>query len=366
MNLRKIPFTLTFKPVAYNLNLGERCYESSEWLNLITTLKSTLFLISEVGLEDYSGRVFATLKKSKKNCHLLYLAGGEGLKTREMKAWVEDRLFALGADRDSTLIAIGGGALLDLIGFTASTYCRGIAYITFPTTLLAMTDVCIGGKTGVNLELAKNFVGTLYHPKAVFIDLSVLMTLPEKAYRAGLMETVKHALVGDPFLLHLLKDQKERILKRESSALLTLIEKSCFVKKLIVEADATEVGRRALLNYGHTFGHALEGLSHFSLLHGEAVALGLAAESFICLQKGLLKEEELEELLKLIHDYLPDLKCPILHFSDLLSLMKQDKKAQEGVPYFSLIKTSGIGNNYLFTVDQSLILQAFEWLKSNF
>lgn len=203
---------------------------------------------------------------------------GESSKTRDVWARLTDELLDRGCGRDSGLVALGGGVTGDLVGFVAATYMRGVPYLQVPTTLLAMVDASIGGKTGVDTPKGKNLVGAFHHPSAVITDPLVLNTLPERAFRAGLAETVKHGMIADAEYFEWMESHAREIGRRDPEVLVLLIRRSVEIKAEVVRRDERESGYRAILNAGHTVAHALERVSDFELPHGEAVALGLTVE----------------------------------------------------------------------------------------
>src|SRR5215210_7555247 len=206
---------------------------------------------------------------------------GEKSKTRESWAELTDQLTERGFGRDAGLVALGGGVTGDLAGFVAATYMRGIPYLQVPTTVLAMLDASVGGKTGVDTPRGKNLVGAFHPPAAVIADPKTLETLPEREYRSGLAEAVKHGLIADAAYLEWIESNADAITKRDSRALVHLVRRSVEIKARIVSDDERETGRRAILNAGHTLAHALEQDSGYQISHGEAVGLGLIAESYL-------------------------------------------------------------------------------------
>ncbi|HET6372645.1 MAG TPA: 3-dehydroquinate synthase, partial [Candidatus Polarisedimenticolia bacterium] len=204
---------------------------------------------------------------------LIEFPAGEGNKTRSTKEAVEDALAAAGVGRDAAVIALGGGVVCDLAGFVAATYHRGIPYVQVPTTLLAMVDASVGGKTGVDTPQGKNLIGAFHQPAAVFIDTEYLATLPGRDYRSGLAEVVKAGAICDADLFELLRREAPRLLARDPSLVPEVIERSCRIKAQVVAADEKEGDLRKILNFGHTIGHALEAVTGFAMTHGEAVAV---------------------------------------------------------------------------------------------
>ena len=217
----------------------------------------------------------------------LTVPAGESSKTRETWSQLSDELLAREFGRDSGLCGLGGGVVGDLTGFVAATYMRGIPYILVPTTLLAMLDASVGGKTGVNAPQGKNLIGAFHPPAGVIADPQTLMTLPERDYRGGLAEAVKHGLIADGSYFTWIEAHVDALRERDPSAITRLVRRSVEIKAEIVGEDEHEAGRRAILNAGHTIAHALEQTSQYQLTHGEAVGLGLIAECEIAERRGV-------------------------------------------------------------------------------
>src|SRR5689334_8986598 len=230
------------------------------------------------------GTVFALLQSGRLGRNpwtgpALTFPAGEASKTRDQWARLTDALLADGLGRDSGIIALGGGVAGDLAGFVAATYMRGLRYVQVPTSLLAMLDASVGGKTGVDTPEGKNLIGAFHPPAAVVADPRVLATLPERDYRGGLAEAVKHGLIADADYFGWIESQAEALLRRDEAGLTRLVRRSVEIKAEVVSGDEREAGRRAILNAGHTVAHALERVTEYALPHGEAVAVGLVAES---------------------------------------------------------------------------------------
>lgn len=252
---------------------------------------------------------------------------GEESKSREIKAQIEDALSERNFGKDTVLIAFGGGVVGDLTGFVASTYYRGVSFIQVPTTLLAMVDASIGGKTGINTAQGKNLVGTVYQPDAVIVDLEFMKTLPDQEFLNGLAEVIKMACILDKGLFQEIEKNKEGVLQRKEEILLPLIKRSIELKKIIVEKDEQETGLRQILNFGHTVGHALEKASNYSLKHGFAVSAGMAAESFLAVHQGVLQQQDAERIASLLKDFNLPVSIPKeIGLKPLLGYMEHDKK----------------------------------------
>jgi 3-dehydroquinate synthase len=267
---------------------------------------------------------------------------GEAFKTRDTWARITDQLLAAEFGRDSGIIALGGGVAGDLAGFVAATYARGIPLLQVPTTLLAMLDASVGGKTGVDTPAGKNLVGAFHPPQAVIMDPLVLRTLPDRAFRNGLAEAVKHAALDSDSHFQWLGRQADAVLARDPAAVEELLRRNVALKATIVEQDETEQGCRALLNLGHTVAHALERSSGFTLLHGDAVATGLILETRLGEQLGLTARGTAQRLAELLGRLgLPHVaqvgKAP----DELLAAMKTDKKNREGRIRLALLERIG-------------------------
>ena len=267
---------------------------------------------------------------------------GEASKTLDTCAAIYARLAALGASRDATLVALGGGVVGDVAGFVAATWMRGIAFVQVPTSLLAMVDSSVGGKTGVDLAEGKNLVGAFHQPVAVLADVETLATLPRRELVAGCAEVVKYGAIGDARWFGRLADLVDAVLGREPGALVEVVAECCRHKAGIVARDEREAGERALLNFGHTFGHALETASGWRLLHGEAVAIGMVCAARLSARLGLASEGDANLLATLLARYGLPVAIPAELDPDvLLGHMRLDKKALGG--RLRLVLWRGIG-----------------------
>ena len=259
--------------------------------------------------------------------HITFPAGEEN-KTREVKVRIEDEMFARGLGRDTCVIGMGGGVVTDMSGFVAATYCRKVPHVFIPTTLLAMVDAAIGGKTGVDVPAGKNLVGAFHDPMAVFIDSSFLATLSNEEFLNGIVETIKHGVVGSLALFAFLEDNAEAILRRDDDIVDELIAASMKVKLDVIAVDACESGMRRMLNFGHTMGHAYEVCSKYGVSHGRAVSMGMAAEAAISMRMGMLPADAFMRIMALLQTYglpcHPDVKYDAKVLMEAMSL---DKKA---------------------------------------
>ena len=247
--------------------------------------------------------------------------------------------------RDTLVVALGGGTVGDIAGFAAAIFKRGVPVLHIPTTTVAQADSAVGGKTGVDSERSKNAFGAFWHPVAVYIDVATLTTLDDRQFRAGLVESIKHALIADSEYFNFLEDNLDAVLERKPDMLETIAHFNCKIKGRIVETDPRELNKRRILNYGHTIGHAVEAASGFELLHGEAVAIGIIAAGLIEIELELSSQERLERIRQILEKLGVPVKLPKnLAKRELIDLIKHDKKAVKKWPRFVLI--SNIGQVY--------------------
>jgi 3-dehydroquinate synthase len=271
------------------------------------------------------------------------LPDGEEHKTLTVLDRIFTALLEHRCDRKTTIVALGGGVVGDMAGFAAAAYQRGVPFIQVPTTLLAQVDSSVGGKTGVNHRLGKNMIGAFHQPNCVIIDTKTLDTLPDQELSAGLAEVIKYGLISDPAFFAWLEQNLPRLLARDPEALSYAIERSCQNKAEVVAADETEAGRRALLNLGHTFGHAIEtGMGYGAWLHGEAVAVGMVMAADLSRRLGWIGEADVARIRRLIAQArLPAAAPPTLGAERFLDLMAVDKKVQDGQLRLILLKAIG-------------------------
>lgn len=271
---------------------------------------------------------------------------GEANKNLDTVGSLYETLIQNHFDRRDFLIALGGGVVGDLTGFTAATYLRGIDFIQVPTTLLSQVDSSIGGKTGVDFLQYKNMVGAFYQPKLVYMNLSTLTSLPKEQIISGMGEIIKHGLIKDAGYYHWLNTHMDEIMNLQPDIMEEMIYRSCNIKREVVELDPTEKGERALLNFGHTIGHAIEKLSNFSLYHGECVGLGIISAAYLSLQLGNIVEDEFHEIVNCLKSF--GFKTSITGIAphDVLLTTKSDKKMVGTQIKFILL--SAIGNAYIY------------------
>ncbi|MEN7341815.1 MAG: 3-dehydroquinate synthase [Pseudomonadota bacterium] len=266
------------------------------------------------------------------------LADGEQWKTPAAALSIIDTALENGAARDSLFVALGGGVVGDITGFAAAAFMRGVSFLQIPTTLLAQVDSSVGGKTGVNHARGKNLIGAFHQPKAVLIDIDTLNTLQEREYAAGLAEVIKYGAIADPAFFEWLEANIGALRERETEALTHAIYRSCELKALIVAEDEREQGRRALLNFGHTFGHAIEACTNYNTwLHGEAVALGM----IMAARMSALPQEDIERLVRLLDAAGLPTAAVDVSATDLLAAMLHDKKVAQGRVRLILLRSLG-------------------------
>jgi 3-dehydroquinate synthase len=267
---------------------------------------------------------------------------GEAHKNWQTLNSIFDRLIAGRCERKTTILALGGGVIGDLAGFAAATYQRGVPFIQLPTTLLAHVDSSVGGKTAINHPLGKNMIGAFYQPRSVIIDTDTLDTLPGREFAAGVAEVIKYGAIRDAVFFEWLEQNLERLMAREPEAVAYAIERSCINKAEVVGQDEREEGQRALLNYGHTFGHAIEtGVGYGAWLHGEAVSAGMVLAALLSERIGVLGKQQVARLVSLLRRARLPVIAPELGVERYLELMAHDKKAQGGLLRFVLLRRLG-------------------------
>ncbi|MBI5166411.1 MAG: 3-dehydroquinate synthase [candidate division NC10 bacterium] len=349
--------------VLVNLGLrGYQIYIGSGILSELGSLCRPLFSSSQAVLVTnprigtlYGEEATASLKKAGFRTAILEVPEGEEHKTLEEAARLYDSLLSAQVDRRTPLIALGGGVIGDLAGFTAATYMRGLPFVQVPTSLLAQVDSSVGGKVAVNHPLAKNLIGAFHQPRLVLADLAVLKTLPGRELRAALAEVIKYGVIADRAFFEYLEDKLADILALDGVALQRVVSTSCRIKARIVEEDEREEGFRAVLNFGHTFGHALEALTGFECYrHGEAVAIGMVLAARLSELMGLCPSEEAARIERLLRRAGLTTRAP-LPPEMLISSLFYDKKVREGVLHFVL--TKGIGHVKVTPIFETEILR---------
>jgi len=338
--------------ISLKVNLGERSYPICIGKNLLDHHElltqhipgnSALIVSNETVAPLYMDKVEAALGSLK--YETLVLPDGEEYKNQETLNTIYDCLLSKKFDRNTTLIALGGGVIGDITGFAAASYQRGVHFIQIPTTLLAQVDSSVGGKTGINHPLGKNMIGAFYQPRVVIADTNTLNTLEDRQLSSGIAEVIKYGLIRDTEFLEWQEDYIDHLVERDPDALAYAIERSCRNKAEIVAADERESGQRALLNLGHTFGHAIEtGMGYGNWLHGEAVASGMVMAARLSEKLGWITQQDVDRVIDILERAHLPIRAPDKMTADrFIELMSLDKKVIDGVLKLVLLKSIGQG-----------------------
>ncbi len=363
MNKNKILVPLSNN--SYEVTIKEGLINSvGEELNRIGINKDRkILIVSNEEISNLFGeKILYNFKKYNYHAEIFNIKAGESYKNLASLSDIYNTAFEVGLDRNSLMIALGGGIVGDVTGFAAATWLRGIEYIQIPTTLLSMVDSSVGGKTAVNHPKGKNLIGAFYQPKAVFIDPETLLTLPTKEFKAGMAEVIKYGIIKDRVLFEYLESEKNRdkILNLDNESLIQIINKSIQTKACIVSEDEKENGIRAILNYGHSFGHVIENLCGYGeYLHGEAISIGMKIAGDIAKEKNLwLKEDALRQN-NLIESYGLPTKPPKIKKNEVIKILMGDKKVRNGKMRFILPRK--IGEVDIFNdIEESQFLKYFD------
>jgi 3-dehydroquinate synthase len=334
-----------------HIHLGERSYPiligadllsaPSTWANL-PKASSALIVTNTTVAPLFAAAVQAALAPHYAQLHVLALPDGEAHKNWETLNQIFDVLLAKACDRRTVLFALGGGVVGDMTGFAAACYMRGVPFVQVPTTLLAQVDSSVGGKTAINHPLGKNMIGAFYQPERVICDLSTLQSLPARELSAGLAEVIKYGPIADMAFLDWIEAHLDALMARDPQALARAVERSCQIKAEVVGQDEREGGLRAILNFGHTFGHAIEaGLGFGEWLHGEAVGCGMVMAAHLSQRLGLVDTAFVQRLTRIIERAGLPIVGPALGADSYLHHMRLDKKAQAGDIRFVLIDGPG-------------------------
>jgi 3-dehydroquinate synthase len=335
---------------SYSIRIGEGILEEIGAELLATSFPKKIAVVTNplVG-RLYGDIVLGALSAAGFSPVRIDIPDGEEFKTLATVSTVYDALMAAGFDRGCGLLALGGGVVGDLAGFVAATFLRGIPFVQIPTTLLAQVDSSVGGKTGVNHPLGKNLIGAFYQPRLVLIDVSTLATLSPRDYQAGFAEVVKYGVIRDQAFFFELAAHAGKLCDHDPAALVATIKRSCQIKADIVERDEREDGLRAILNYGHTFGHAIENLAGYGeYRHGEAVAIGMVVAAQISSTVGLCTLQEVAAIRQLLLDFKLPVVAPEYSAEKLMEAIGRDKKVHSGL--LRMILNRGIGDFEIRTV----------------
>lgn len=347
---------------SYDICIGESWLPHlSEMLDFLPKTSRMLMITDENVSRLYGNRVLDVLRNAGFQVDAAVIPGGEGCKNLTTTASLYEQMVAFGLDRKSTVVALGGGIVGDVAGFAAATYMRGIVCIQIPTTLLAQVDSSVGGKTGVNLPQGKNLVGAFHQPGLVFVDVDFIETLPEREYLTGLAETIKYGIIWDQEFFAYLENHLAQIKARDSECLKHIILRCCAIKADIVGQDETENNLRALLNLGHTFGHAFESLTNYRFTHGEAVGIGTICASRLAYRLNLLCRKDLDRIENIFKGYGLPTDYGNLNTTDIIAQMHNDKKNIGG--RMQIVLPTSIGSSQIFNdlseLDVAAILDSF-------
>lgn len=365
-NIKKAPSAAPRRSVhidlrdrGYDILIGGGLLDDPEAWSGLASGGSAVIVTNTTVAPLLGSRLMAVLAPRYRQQRLIVLPDGETYKTWATLNLVFDELLAAGCDRGTTLFALGGGVIGDITGFAAACYMRGIACVQVPTTLLAQVDSSVGGKTGVNHPLGKNMIGAFHQPVRVVADLDVLRSLPERELAAGLAEVIKYGPIADAAFLDWIERHVDGLKRCDPAALLHAVSRSCEIKADVVARDEREADVRAILNFGHTFGHAIEtGLGHGTWLHGEAVGCGMVMAADLSARLGLLADAEVQRLRSIVQRAGLPVIAPALGTDRYLELMRLDKKAAGGETRFVLI--DGIGRAVVRAVPDALVGEVIE------
>ncbi|KVE30381.1 3-dehydroquinate synthase [Burkholderia singularis] len=337
--------------ITVNVDLGERAYPIHIGTGLIGHTElyaphlagSSVTIVTNTTVDPlYGDTLRAALAPLGKRVSSVVLPDGEAYKNWETLNLIFDGLLSERADRKTTLIALGGGVIGDMTGFAAACYMRGVPFIQVPTTLLAQVDSSVGGKTGINHPLGKNMIGAFYQPQAVISDIGALGSLPARELAAGIAEVIKTGAIADAAFFDWIEANIAALNRRDPQALAHAVKRSCEIKASVVAADEREGGLRAILNFGHTFGHAIEaGLGYGEWLHGEAVGCGMVMAADLSVRAGHLDDASRARLARLVEAAHLPTRAPDLGDDRYVELMRVDKKAEAGAIKFVLLKRLG-------------------------
>jgi 3-dehydroquinate synthase len=354
---------LDFKERSYSIVFRDSFLDLPKILTA-QKLSSKFLIITDTNVDFYYGEQIKEFF-SDNNCTLYKFVFEAGEKSKNLNtiSQIYDQCIEHRLDRSSAILALGGGVVGDIAGFAASTYMRGIPFIQIPTSLLAQVDSSVGGKVGVDFKGSKNLIGAFYQPALVYMNLKCLRTLPKREYIAGLAEVIKHGIIYDMEFFSYLENNVESILSQDFDILKYLVKKNCMIKADVVQQDEKELGLRAILNFGHTIGHAIESIMDFSLLHGECVSIGMVAASYIACRKKLLSEKHFSRIVGLVHKIGLPTKIKNIDFEKVYGEMLKDKKQKRNVLKFILpVKIGKVIQTTVVTKED--IFEALEYISS--
>lgn len=339
---------------AYPIVIGSQAMLAQEALSVAIAGRTALIVTNDVVGPLYAEQMARTIRAIGKTVYIHTLPTGEQHKNFATLHTIFDALLENQCDRRTTIIALGGGVVGDMAGFAAASYMRGVPFIQVPTTLLSQVDSSVGGKTGINHPLGKNMIGAFYQPQLVLADLSALNTLPQNELSAGMAEVIKHGAIYDAEFFAWLERNMPQLMAKDEAALTHAIVRSCEIKAQVVAQDEKEQNLRAILNFGHTFGHAIEaGMGYGAWLHGEAVGAGMVLAADLSCRLGLLSEVDVARLRALVLAAGLPVEPPKLGIERMIELMKLDKKSDAGQIKFVLL--NGLGQHNIRAVPDDML-----------
>lgn len=347
---------------SYPIHIGEGLLGQHELFEPHVAGKVVMICTNTTVGPLYADKLSATMRDAgARQVHTVTLPDGEEYKDWPTLQRVFDALLQNHCDRKTVLLALGGGVIGDMGGFAASAFMRGIPFIQVPTTLLSQVDSSVGGKTGINHPLGKNMIGAFYQPQMVVTDISTLNTLPDRELSCGLAEIIKHGAIADTAYLDMVEANMPALLNRDPELLAQVVKRSCEIKADVVSKDEREGGIRAILNFGHTFGHAIEaGMGYGQWYHGEAVGCGMVIAADLCRRMGRLTAEESARLKKIVIEARLPAIPPRLGVDKFMDLMAHDKKADSGSIKYVLL--NGLGGASTSPADEDLVRQTLQEL----
>jgi 3-dehydroquinate synthase len=351
---RRVELSVELGDRSYPIVIGEGLIDGCEQLRALAAGRQLAIITNDVVGPLYSARLAQSLAGVAASIATVILPDGE-----EHKHWatlnrIFDALLEHRFDRRCLIVALGGGVVGDMAGFAAAIYQRGVDFVQVPTTLLAQVDSSVGGKTGINHPLGKNMIGAFHQPRLVLADLGTLRTLPPRELSAGLAEVIKHGAIADTDYLDDVERELSKLRALDPQALAEAVAGSCRIKAEVVSGDEREAGRRAILNFGHTFGHAIEaGMGYGQWLHGEAVGCGMVMAADLSYRLGQLAAGDLKRLRQLIEAAGLPVVAPDWPAARWVGIMEVDKKAEQGTPRFVLLK--GLGEAFMSRVDPTVL-----------
>lgn len=352
---QRLPILYNKKP-CYDIVFSHTFEELPQELQDLGAENRKICIYTDSNVEKlYAKQIQELLEPVCRKVILFSFPAGEEYKTLDTIKEAYKTLIEAGFDRKDLILALGGGVVGDMAGYTAATYLRGIDFVQVPTTLLAQSDSSIGGKTGVDFDGYKNMVGAFHMPRLVYMNLATLKTLDARQFYNGFAEVMKHGLIKDAIFYEWLIDKMYEICERDLDTLEEMIMRSCAVKKLVVEKDPTEQGERVLLNFGHTIGHAIEKYKNFTLSHGECVALGCVAAAFISWKHELITMEEYYEVRDMFVPFNLPISVEDIDPQEVLRLTKSDKKMKDGTLQFILLKRVGKAMRDTSVTDEDIL-----------